>query len=85
MWQPAFARLQEVVVEEGLPWRAEVIKIRDQADSYRHKFVGSPTIRVDGCDVDADAWPRTNYGFGCRSYQDEGKIFGLPSKEMLRS
>jgi hypothetical protein len=39
----------------------------------------------DGCDVDADAWPRTNRGFGCRSYQDEGKISELPSKEMLRS
>jgi hypothetical protein len=83
MWQPAFARLQEVVVEEGLPWPAEVIKIRDQADSYRHKFVGSPP----------SAWmaatPTLGRGLttdsGCRSYQDEGKISGLPSKEMLRS
>jgi hypothetical protein len=85
MWQPAFARLQEVLVEEGLPWRAEVIKIRDQADAYRHKFIGSPTVRVDGRDVGADAWPPTDYGFGCRIYQYEGKISGVPSKEMLRS
>jgi hypothetical protein len=85
MWQPVFARLQEVVVEEGLPWRAEVIKIRDQADSYRHKFVGS----LPSAWMAATSTPTLGRGLttdlGCRSYQDEGKISGLPSKEMLRS
>jgi hypothetical protein len=83
MWQPAFARLQEVVVEEGLPWRAKLSRSAIKRTLIDTSSFGSPTIRVDGCDV--DAWPRTDYGFGCRSYQDEGKISGLPFKEMLRS
>ena len=85
VWEPAFTRLQEVLVEERLPWQAELIKIGDQADAYRHRFVGSPSIRLDGRDIDANVWPRTDYGFGHRIYQEGDRLSGIPPKEMIRS
>lgn len=35
----------------------------------RLRFLGSPTLRVNGCDVDPDAADRTDFGMKCRLYR----------------
>jgi hypothetical protein len=47
------------------------------------RFVGSPSIRLDG--RDANVWPRTDYGFGRRIYQEGDRLSGIPPKRMIRS
>jgi len=32
--------------------RLENIVVRDLGDAERHRFPGSPTVRVDGCDIE---------------------------------
>lgn len=48
------------------------------------KFPGSPTLRINGEDIEIGADGMDNYAVGCRIYQEEGKPSGVPSKEMIR-
>src|SRR6266496_2085012 len=74
---PAMDRLRTVLAREGL--RAELIEIevKDDSDAKTLKFFGSPTIRVDGLDIEARSRQSVETGFACRCYPG-----GLPSEEM---
>jgi hypothetical protein len=43
-------------------------------------FLGSPTIRVNGLDVDPPSRASTDIGFACRRYAG-----GIPSEDMIRA
>ena len=79
----ALERLREVMAEEGVPGDLEVFKIETEDQARQLRFVGSPTIRVDGQDIDPPSDPR--YALTCRAYRLEGdRISPLPSKDMIR-
>jgi hypothetical protein len=59
------------------------VEVRTQADAEAWNFVGSPTVRVNGLDVEPGARSVTAFGVGCRSYVENGRRSGLPSKEMI--
>lgn len=47
-------------------------------------FLGSPTVRVNGRDVDPTAADRTGYGMQCRLYRaPDGTVTGAPSDAMV--
>ncbi|MGI8557177.1 MAG: DF family (seleno)protein [Solirubrobacteraceae bacterium] len=76
---PSFAellpRVREIVIESG--GDAGEIELRavetvEAADAAR--FLGSPTVRVNGLDVDPTAAGREDFGLKCRIYRsDEGQ------------
>lgn len=47
-------------------------------------FLGSPTVRVNGLDVEPAAWGSSPAGYGCRSYANGSKRQGFPSAQMIR-
>jgi len=49
-------------------------------DVERLRFLGSPTVLVDGVDIEPEARHRTDYSYSCRMYSG---VSGLPSEEML--
>jgi hypothetical protein len=61
------------------PEALAVREVRDQADADRERFVGSPTVRVDGRDVqDPEDEP---VGLTCRVYRlRDGRISALPDR-----
>jgi hypothetical protein len=79
----ALERLREVVAEESIPGEVEVIKVETEEQARELRFVGSPTIRVDGQDIDPPSDSR--YALTCRAYRlADGRISPLPSKDMIR-
>jgi hypothetical protein len=79
----ALERLREVMDEEGIPGEVEVIKVETEDQARQLRFVGSPTIRVDGQDIDSPSDPR--YALTCGAYRlEDGRISPLPSKDMIR-
>jgi hypothetical protein len=50
---------------------AELVLRRVQSleEAERTRFLGSPTVRVDGRDVEPGASERTDYGLKCRIYR----------------
>ena len=53
----ALERLREVMDEEGIPGEVEVVKVETEEQARELRFVGSPTIRVDGQDIDPPERP----------------------------
>jgi hypothetical protein len=79
----ALQRLRQVMVEEGIRNGIEVIRVDTEEQAVRLKFLGSPTIYVDGRDIDPSTEPR--YALSCRAYRlEDGRISPLPSLLMIR-
>jgi len=77
---PAVERLRTVLRQEGLPVDVFEIEVKDESVVKALKFFGSPTIRVNGLDIEADSRGVEETGFACRRYSG-----GLPSEEMIRT
>lgn len=46
-------------------------------------FLGSPTVRVDGVDVEPGAEARDDYGLKCRLYRTPDGLSGLPAETWI--
>ncbi len=80
----ALERLQQVMAEEGIDAEVEIIKVETEEQAQRLRFIGSPTIRIDGRDIDPPP-PEARYALTCRAYRlEDGRISPLPSAEMIR-
>jgi hypothetical protein len=80
----ALARLRQVMAEEGIQAEVEIIKVETDEEAQRLHFVGSPTILVNGHDIDPPL-PDTYYALTCRAYRlEDGRISPLPSPDMIR-
>jgi hypothetical protein len=56
----------------------ELVEVPDDAAAQRERFLGSPTLRVNGRDVEPGAELRTDFGLKCRLYRTEDGFAGLP-------
>lgn len=78
-------RLRQLIADADLP--AQVLLMRavesfEEAD--RLQFLGSPTVRVDGEDVESGALDRRDYGMKCRLYRLDGVQRRVPPEELIR-
>ena len=79
----ALERVRAVMAGAGIPGEVEVLKVETEDQARRLRFVGSPTIRVDGQDIDPPG--DSHYALTCRAYRlEDDRISPLPSKEMIR-
>jgi hypothetical protein len=77
--------LDDVLAERGLDAEVKVREVFTQDEAEQLRFPGSPTIRVDGSDVDPDgasARPALN----CRIYHKaDGRPSPVPTREQLEA
>ncbi len=81
-WQTAYERLRRVMREEGLSVEPVLERVETAEDAERLRFVGSPTILLDGRDPFAAAGER--FGLSCRVYPTPDGLAGSPTVEQLR-
>jgi hypothetical protein len=65
---PFVARLAELLAELGVTEPVREIAVESPAGAEEHRFLGSPTLRIDGRDIDPAAATRTDYALACRLY-----------------
>lgn len=70
--QPTTMLVRDIVRVHGLDARIREVEVRDAEEAARLKFLGSPTVRVDGQDVDPTVRNRVDYSFSCRMYGSSG-------------
>jgi hypothetical protein len=80
----AVERMRRVLGEEGISAEVVEVNVSEPAIAQKIGFVGSPSIRVNGLDVEPEARTARDYGKMCRTYTVNGRREGLPSREMLR-
>lgn len=77
---PARDLLKAILREEGVQVDVSEIEVKDASAARRLQFSGSPTIRINGLDIETDARSVPGVGFSCRRYRN-----GLPSEAMIRA
>lgn len=80
-WQSALENLNAVLRQEGIVEPVTMIQIQDDEQAVKEKFLGSPSIRIDGMDL----WyeERDSYSLSCRVYVTPDGVKGSPTIEML--
>jgi len=79
--KPSRDLVRRIVKEKRIPAHVREIKVRSEAEARALKFPGSPTIRVNGRDVDGDA--QTEYGLKCRVYIGPKGLTGVPPAQFI--
>ena len=77
--------MREVLAQEDMPAEMVEVEVKDVATAQRIGFLGSPTIRVDGQDVEPAARAERTSGLSCRTYIDGGRHAGVPPQEWIRA
>jgi hypothetical protein len=71
-------RLGELLDQAQVATAVELVNVPDDAAAQSQRFLGSPTLRVDGRDVEPGAELRTDFGLKCRLYRTENGFAGVP-------
>jgi hypothetical protein len=79
------AVVQRVLAELGILAEVRSTLIGDQAAAERACFAGSPTVRVDGRDVEPGSQPPAEIVVGCRLYRLEHRLAGQPAEGWVRA
>ena len=77
---PAVERVKSLLKQQGIAAELAEIEVFDAEAAKVVGFIGSPTIRVNGLDIDPASRAFTETGFACRWYTG-----GIPSEEMIRN
>jgi hypothetical protein len=80
----ALALVQRVRAEVGIDAELRTTLIPNQAAAEQARFPGSPTIRVNGRDIEPGAQWIFEFVHGCRLYQGEHSLRALPEEDWLR-
>jgi hypothetical protein len=78
-------RLRELLASEGIEQEIELRRVETPEEVERERFLGSPTIRIDGEDVDPMAKERRDFGLECRLYRTEEGLVGMPPEDWIRA
>ena len=77
--------VREVLAQEDTPAELVEVEVKDLAAAQRIGFPGSPTVRVDGQDVEPGARAEQAIGLSCRTYIYGGRRAGVPPLEWIRA
>ncbi len=71
-------RLRRPLAEAGVAVEIQLRHIESADAAERERFLGSPTVRIGGRDVEPAAVQRTDYGLKCRLYPTDEGLRGTP-------
>ncbi len=77
--RPAVELVEAVAAELNTTAEISEVPVEDAAAAERLRFFGSPSIQIDGVDIDPAKKGRSDYAFSCRVYGPAG----LPPRQML--
>src|SRR4051794_19776661 len=76
-------RLRELLARAGVDAQVQLRRVESVEAAQRERFLGSPTLRVDGQDVDPTAADRDDYGLKCRLYRTSAGQQQAPADEWV--
>jgi hypothetical protein len=82
---PTRALVERIARELALDPVLEMIDVPDAEAATRLRFLGSPSVRVNGVDEEPGADGCHEYVFSCRVYRAQDGYAGRPSEEWLRT
>lgn len=77
--------LERVAAEVGAEIEIRRVEVTTAEAAVELRFLGSPTIRVNGRDVEPGADERDAFVLACRVYRTESGLAGQPSADWVRA
>lgn len=74
--------LRGILAAEGVAAVIHEVLVRDERMANELRFLGSPTIRINGRDVTGESQKPQGFGLSCRLYAGS-KHVGLPPAELI--
>jgi hypothetical protein len=81
--EPTARLVRNILRQEGVPAEVLEIEVRTAEHAQAIGFLGSPSIRINGSDVEPEAHTAQNFGLGCRTYLHGQRRSGTPSAEVI--
>jgi hypothetical protein len=81
-WQQGLENLKVALAAENIHAEINLLKVENNDQAARLKFLGSPSFHIDGADMWAE--DRSNYALSCRVYSTHQGFKGVANVEMLR-
>jgi hypothetical protein len=75
--------VEQIAAQNGTQLELRRVETPEAAESER--FLGSPTVRVNGVDVDPTAAERNDFGLKCRIYRSTEGASPLPPEHWIRA
>jgi hypothetical protein len=83
-YEPARALVEQVAAELQLDPPVDLVEVVDPDAAAALRFLGSPTIRVDGHDIEPGAEERHEFTLSCRVYRTARGFSGQPDQAWIR-
>jgi hypothetical protein len=71
--------LRELLAASGVTADINLVEVQDSAAAERQGFLGSPTLRINGDDVEPGAHLRSDFGLKCRLFATPHGLRGTPA------
>jgi hypothetical protein len=79
---PALEMVRNVLNREKIEAEVRAIEVTNEMDAEAVRFLGSPSVRVDGVDIEPGREDDIPF-YGCRTYTVDGKTVGVPPGKWL--
>jgi hypothetical protein len=76
-------RLRELLEQAGVSGDVQIRRVESIEDAERERFLGSPSLRLDGHDIEPGADARADFGLKCRLYRTASGTAGTPPDEWV--
>jgi hypothetical protein len=82
--EAAVALVNGLAEELGIDAEVHKVEVESLEEAVRLGFLGSPTIRVAGRDVEPGADKRGDFALACRVYRTSAGTSGVPEQAWIR-
>ena len=73
-----------MVSEQNLEAEIELVRVASKEQAVAQRFFGSPTVQINGIDIEGLNTRTREPDLCCRLYNEGGALRGWPSREMVR-
>jgi hypothetical protein len=83
-YEPARALVERLAMQLRIEPEIRPVEVADPDEAEDLRFLGSPTVRVDGIDVEPGAQDRRDFAFSRRIYRSEHGVAEQPDERWVR-
>jgi hypothetical protein len=83
-YEPARALVERIAAQLRVAPEIELVEVADPETAIELRFLGSPTVRVNGRDVEPEAEERRDFALSCRVYRSEHGFAAQPVESWVR-
>ena len=82
--EPARMLVEHLARQLRIEPEIQLVEVADPDAAVELRFLGSPSVRIDGIDVEPGAQDRRDFALSCRIYRSERGVSEQPDERWVR-